>query len=133
MYDYVWLCMTMYDYVMYGYLWLCLTMYNYIWLCLTMFDYVCPCITMYDFVWEAERKREREQEQFYKLFSSFCKNFQKIKLFRTIQMFWNLSYFSINLNFVYLCLPLFTLVHLCFPLLTSVQITHLCTNFVLVF
>ena len=37
-------------------------------------------------------------------------------------MFWNLSYFSTNLNLVQLCLPLFTFV----------QLTHLCTNFVLV-
>ena len=39
-----------------------------------------------------------------------------------IQMFLNFSYFSTNLDFVYLCLPL----------LTFVQLTHLCTNFVLV-
>ena len=39
-----------------------------------------------------------------------------------IQIFSNFSYFSTNLDVVYLCLTLFTFV----------QLTHLCTNFVLV-
>ena len=39
-----------------------------------------------------------------------------------IQMFSNFSYFSTNHDFVYLCLPLFGFV----------QITHQCTNYVLV-
>ena len=38
------------------------------------------------------------------------------------QMFSNFSYSSTNLDFVYLCLPLFTFD----------KLTHLCTNFVLV-
>ena len=55
-FDYVWLCMPMYDYIllcmaMYGYIWLCLTMYDYVWLCVTMYDYVCLCMTLSDFVW----------------------------------------------------------------------------------
>ena len=40
-----------------------------------------------------------------------------------IHMFSNFSYSSTKLDFVYICLPLFTFV----------QLTHLCTNFVLVY
>ena len=60
--------------------------------------------------WERERERERA---ILKTFSYFFTLFQTIeickqsKLFHMIQMFSNYSYFSTNLNFVYLCLSLF--------------------------
>ena len=43
MYDYIGLCMTMYD--MYDHVWLCMTLYDYIWLCMTMYDFVWLCLT----------------------------------------------------------------------------------------
>ena len=73
-----------------------------------------------------------------KTFLYFCKLFQTIKIFQTIKafhmilMFSNFSYILTHLNFVYLCLPLFTFACICLPLFTFVQLTHLCTNFVLV-
>ena len=51
-------CKTMYDYV-----WLCMTLYD-IWLCITMYDYMWLCMTMYDYMWLWERERERQREQF---------------------------------------------------------------------
>ena len=46
----------------------------------------------------------------------------QFKLFHLIQMS---SYFSTNVDFVYLCFPLFTIVFLCLPLFTFV---YLCWN-----
>ena len=70
-------------------------------------------------------------EQFQKLFYTFA-NFSKLliffkqfKLFHMIQMFSNFSYILTNVNFVYLCLPLFTFVYLCLPLCTFV---YLCST-----
>ena len=48
MYGYVWLCLTMYDYV--GYVWLCMAMHGYVRLCMDMYDYLLLCMTLYDFV-----------------------------------------------------------------------------------
>ena len=83
MYDYVWLCMSKYDYV-----WICVSMYDYLWLWITM--YMC------------ERERENNFKSFCNLFQGI-ENFDQFKLF---QMFLIFSYFSTNLNFVYLCFPL---------------------------
>ena len=120
--------MTMYDYV-----WLFMTMFDYVWRCLFMYAYVWLCMTMHDFAWEGERERERERANF-KTFSSFCKPFQNIKIFKQfnlfymIQTFLNFSCFSTNLDFIYLCLPLFTFVYLCLPLFTFVDLClHLFT------
>ena len=82
-------------------------------------------MTIYDYVWLCVRGREKEKERdraILKTFSSFCKLFQtimifqKFKLFYMIQMFLNFSYFSTNLGFVYLCLPLLTFLYLSLPL-----------------
>lgn len=102
MYNPVWLCLTMYDYAR-----LCMAIYDYAWQCRTIYDSVWLCLTMYDFVWEEERKRKREQEQFYKLFHPFAKIFKQFILFHMIQMFLKFSHFWTNLDIVYLCLPLF--------------------------
>ena len=86
-------------------------------------------------LYKRETEREREQEQFKKLFLPFAnffkilKFFKQFKLFYTIQIFLNFSYFSTNLDFF---LPLFIFIYLCVPLFTFVQLTHLCINFVLV-
>ena len=125
----MWLCIHMYDYV-----WLFMTVYNYLWLCKKKKDkvwlYMTPnyCMTMYDHVM---RERERNRDQNLKAFSYFCKLFQAIKIFQPIQTFSHdsdilkLFIFFNQPNFVHLCLPLL-------PLFTFVQMTHLCTNFVLV-
>ena len=57
MYDQMWLCMTMYDYVwpwmpnmtMYDYVCLCMRIYDYVWLYITMYDYIWLCMTMYEY------------------------------------------------------------------------------------
>ena len=63
LYDFLWLCITMYDYVSFmitngsmsmydnDYVWLCMTMHGYVWLCMTIYDYVLQewlCVTMYN-------------------------------------------------------------------------------------
>ena len=62
LYDYVCLCMAMYDYddhdeyvwlcmTICAYFWLYMTMYDYVWLWMTMCDYVWVCMTMHEYVW----------------------------------------------------------------------------------
>ena len=68
--------------------WLCMNMYDYLWLWLTMYDHLWLCMKMFDYV-------------------------RQFKLFHLIQMFSHISYFSTNLHFVCLCLPLFTFDCLC--------------------
>ena len=86
MFDYVCLCMTFYNFLC-----LCMTMYDYLWLCMTMYDYLWLCMTMYDYVW---------------LFMTLFDYIRQFKLFHLIQIFSHFSYFSTNVNFVYLCFPL---------------------------
>ena len=119
MYGNIWPNMTMYDYVC-----ACMSMYAFEWLYMTMYDFVWLCMTMF------EREIERESN-----FKSFFKLFQTIKKFQTIQTFYhdsNVLKLSLLFNKPWLCLPLFTFVYLCLPLFTFDQMTHLCTNFVLV-
>ena len=73
---------------MFDYLWLCMPMYDYVWVCITMYDHLWLRITMFDYV-------------------------RQFKLFHLIQMFSHFSYFSTNLDFVFLCLHLFISVYLC--------------------
>ena len=42
MYDYVWLCMTLYDCI-WQFMAICVTLYDNVWLCITMYDHVWPC------------------------------------------------------------------------------------------
>ena len=130
MYDYGWLCMTIYNN-----LWLCWTMYDLVWLWMTIYGYVWLCLNMYEYVWLSMRERKRAILKTFHTSSIFLKQlkfFKQFKLFPTIQIFSNFSYSSTHLDFVFLCLPLYTFVFLCLLLFTFVQLTHLCFNFVLV-
>ena len=107
---------------MYFYEWLFMTMFDHVWLCMTMFDYVWLCFTMNEYVWFCIRGRQKERERaraILKLFHPFAnffkllKIFKQFRLFHMIQMFLNFWYFSSNLDFVYLHLPLLTFVYLC--------------------
>ena len=58
MYDYVWLCMIMFDCMnMYDFIWLWISIYDYVWLCMTIWlcttlhYYVKICMKKYDYVW----------------------------------------------------------------------------------
>ena len=136
MYDYVWLFMTMYTFIWlcmttYDYSCLCMPVFDYLWLCTWMYDFVClrmTFFTMYDkelqtlpfyqsiFLWmtpsncafASVRVRERERERERPILT--------IKIFQTIQTFsydsnvLNLFILFKNLDFVLLCLPLFTCV-----------------------
>ena len=79
-----------------------LSMYVYAWLYMTIHDYVWLCMAIHNYIWEREIVREKERES--------RSNF---KNFHMIEMLSNLSYFSTNLDFVYLCFPLITFVYLC--------------------
>ena len=130
MFDYVWLCTTMYEYTR-----LCMPMYDYLWLCMTMFDYIyvwhymTVCLWGFVCVWVREREEFQPFSYFYNLF----------RLIHMIQMFSNFSYFSTGVDFVYLCLLLFASVHFCLPLFKwrihaqilclFVQLTHIKSTF----
>ena len=65
---------------------------------------------MYDYVWLCMTLRDRERARaIYQLFHTFANIFKlstffkQFKLFHMIQMLSNFSYFSTNLDFVYLC------------------------------
>ena len=62
----------------------------------------------------------------------FAAFFKQFKLFQMIQTFHTFRQTSNSFTFPYLWLPLLTYVCLCLSLFTFVQMTHLCTNFVLV-
>ena len=53
LYDYAWLCMTMYGYNDYKWLniWICMTMHDYVWLCKTMNDFKWLNMTMDNYRW----------------------------------------------------------------------------------
>ena len=95
---------------MYDYVGLCMTMYDYVWPCMTIYDYAWLCLTMYEYVWLSMRERKRASLKTFSFFSIFLKLLEIFKQFKfcpMIQMFSNCSYSSTNLDFVYLCLPLF--------------------------
>ena len=155
-YDYVWLCMAMYDYVwiymtMFDYVCLCMAIFDSVWLCMTVFDYVWLCVSMYEYIMTLHDSLQ------------FCKNMTKydyVWLCMTMYDSVWLCHMSeivklaqLWTNFVILswtCVGWFRMVqnwsnyskrlkktslfsNYAKEILTLFNLTHLCTNFVLVY
>ena len=104
-----------------------MTMYNYVWLCMTMYNHFWLYMTMFDYMREKEREKKRlKRNDLFANFFTLSNFFKQFKLFYMIQIFSNFSYFSTNLDFVHLCILLFTFTYLCSLLFTFV---HLCLTF----
>ena len=100
----VWLCMTLYDHV-----WVHMTMWDCLWLYMTKYDYLWLCMTMNDYIWSNNLRHVYWT-------SVKCLGWYKM-VQNNSKLIWK---DSTQLNFVKICLR-------------NLNLTHLCTNFVLVY